>query len=106
MSSTLTTPDNKTVEKPNSTHLADALHTVLTHADLDADLWVEHDSGWTLSVTHSGDLFLEDLTGDRKYWTLRTPPRSRNPAPPYRPHQRRYSHRAGAEVGTGRVRND
>ena len=38
---------------------------------LDADLWVEHDSGWTLSVTHSGDLFLEDLTGDEEeYWTL------------------------------------
>jgi hypothetical protein len=71
MSSTLTTPDNKTVEKPNPTHLADALRAVLTHEDPDADMWVEHDSGWTLSVTHSGDLFLEDLTGDEEeYWTL------------------------------------
>lgn len=71
MSSTLTTPDNKTIEKPTQTHLAEALHAVLTHTDPDADLWVEHDSGWTLSVTHSGDLFLEDLTGDEEeYWTL------------------------------------
>lgn len=70
MSSTLTTSDNHTVENPKPTHLADALHTLLTHEDPEADLWLEHDSGWTLSVTTSGDLFLEDLTGDEEeYWT-------------------------------------
>lgn len=71
MSSTLTTPDNKHIEKPTVSHLTDALHAVLTHEDEQADLWLEHDSGWTLSVTRSGDLFLEDLTGDEEeYWTL------------------------------------
>jgi hypothetical protein len=71
MAATLTTPDNKTIEKPAADDLAAALHGVLGHEDEHADLWLEHDSGWTLSVTRSGDLFLEDLTGDEEeYWTL------------------------------------
>ena len=67
----LTTPNGQIVEEPSLADLSQALDTLLDGEDKEADLWLEHDSGWTLSVVTTGDLFLEnnDEEGDR-YWTV------------------------------------
>lgn len=71
MSVTLTTPALQEIEEPTLADLSQALNDLLASEDDATDLWLEHDSGWTLSVVTTGDAFLENVADERdRYWTL------------------------------------
>ncbi len=71
MSTTLIYGDDKTVDGPTGTDLAAALDGLLSGEDSQADLWLENDDGWALSVAPTGDLFFENLDEDSdRYQTM------------------------------------
>ena len=67
---TMTLPDGDPIEAPSEAQLADALDALLGGSDEAADLWLEDEEGWALSVVTSGDLFFENLEDDSRYWTI------------------------------------
>lgn len=71
MAVSLTTPTGQVVEAPTEEALASALASLLRGAEAEADLWLEDDDGWALSVVPSGDIFFENLDADEEqYLTL------------------------------------
>ncbi len=76
MSTTLTTPDGELIEKPTRDNLAHALELLLHGDDPNADLWVENDEGWALSVVPTADLFFENVHEGDDYLTLGPLPES------------------------------
>ena len=71
MASTLSTAKGETIEDPNEAHLTAALRELMTDPDENADLWLDHDNGWTISVVKSGDVFLEDTSDEKeRYFTV------------------------------------
>ncbi len=70
MATSLTTPDGKIVEEPGQTALEAALDTLLNGDDPEADLWLEDDEGWALSVVTTGDIFFENIHKGDSYQTL------------------------------------
>ena len=71
MASTLTTPKGETIEDPTEDTLANALRELMNDPDEHADLWLDHDNGWTISVVKSGDVFLEDTSDEKeRYFTI------------------------------------
>jgi hypothetical protein len=76
MSTTLICHDDRTVDDPSAGELAEALDAVLVAEDNVADLWLEDDEGWMLSVVPSGDIFLENVHEDGdQYLTMGPLPR-------------------------------
>ncbi|MDQ4078632.1 MAG: hypothetical protein M3220_20625 [Chloroflexota bacterium] len=69
MNTSLTTADGQTVENPTQDDLARALDALLESEDESADLWLEDDAGWALSVVPTGDVFFENLE-EEGYQTL------------------------------------
>jgi hypothetical protein len=70
MPTSLTTPDNRIIEEPSAADLEQALDALFNSDDPEADLWLEDDDGWTLSVVTSGDIFFENINEDDSYQTL------------------------------------
>ena len=76
MDLTLIDPSGNVIENPSQTAIAQALDELLNGADADADLWLETDEGWALSVVPSRDIFFENLNeGGSSYQTLGPLPR-------------------------------
>ncbi len=74
MSTTLTTPGGQSIEAPSLAALTEAVDALLAGEDEAADLWLENDDGWALSVVPTGDLFFENVNKD-SYQTLGPLPR-------------------------------
>lgn len=70
MKTILTTPDLQRIETPTRDDLGHALELLLHGDDPNADLWLEDDAGWALSVVPTGDLFLENVNEGGRYQTL------------------------------------
>jgi hypothetical protein len=70
MPASLTTSDNRIIEEPTPADLEQALDALFNSGDAEADLWLEDDDGWTLSVVTSGDIFFENINEGDNYQTL------------------------------------
>lgn len=70
MPASLTTPDGRIVDEPTPAELQQALATLLDGGDPEADLWLEDDDGWALSVVVGGDIFFENVNEGDTYQTL------------------------------------
>ena len=70
MPTSLTTADGKIIEEPSRADLEAALDALLSGNDPEADLWLEDDEGWTLSVVTTRDIFFENINNGDTYQTL------------------------------------